>query len=67
MRHYKVNRLFHTVYEDSEELPANIRERVNYKRDHVNIGDWIETDDGCYMEVLRSGNMIKAKGKNRKI
>ena len=67
MRHYKVNRAFHTVYEDSEELPANIMKRVNYERDHVNIGDWIETDDGCYMEVLRSGDMTKAKGKNRKV
>jgi len=67
MRHYKVNRLFHTVYEDSEELPQNIKRRVNHKRDKVSIGDWIETDDGCYMEVLRSGNMTKAKGKNRKV
>ncbi|HAW79525.1 MAG TPA: hypothetical protein DCX27_07315 [Balneola sp.] len=67
MRHYKVNRLFHTVYEDSEELPQNIKRKVNHKRDQVSIGDWIETDDGCYMEVLRSGNMTKAKGKNRKV
>ena len=67
MRHYKVNRLFHTVYEDSEELPMNISKKVNHKRDNVSIGDWIETDDGCYMEVLRSGNMTKAKGKNRKV
>ena len=67
MRHYKVNRLFHTVYEDSEELPTDVKRKVNYKRDQVSTGDWIETDDGCYMEVLRSGNMTKAKGKNRKI
>ena len=67
MRHYKVNRIFHTVYEDSEELPQNIKRKVNHKRDKVSIGDWIETDDGCYMEVLRSGNMTKAKGKNRKV
>ena len=67
MRHYKVNRLFHTVYEDSEEMPTDVKRKVNYKRDQVSTGDWIETDDGCYMEVLRSGNMTKAKGKNRKI
>ena len=67
MRHYKVNRIFHTVYEDSEELPQNIKRKVNHKRDKVSIGDWIETDDGCYMEVLRSGNMTKAKGNNRKV
>jgi len=67
MRHYKVNRLFHTVYEDSEELPTDVKRKVNYKREKVSTGDWIETDDGCYMEVLRSGNMTKAKGKNRKV
>ena len=67
MRHYKVNRLFHTVYEDSEELPTDVKRKVNYKRDQVSTGDWIETDDGCYMEVLRSGNMTKAKGKNKKV
>ena len=67
MRHYKVNRLFHTVYEDSEEMPTDVKRKVNYKRDQVSTGDWIQTDDGCYMEVLRSGNMTKAKGKNRKV
>ena len=67
MRHYKVNRMFHTVYEDSEELPTDVKRKVNYKRDQVSTGDWIETDDGCYMEVLRSGNMTKAKGKNKKV
>ena len=67
MRHYKVNRLFHTVYEDSEELPPDVKRKVNYKREKVSTGDWIETDDGCYMEVLRSGDMTKAKGKNRKV
>ena len=63
MRHYRVNRIFHTVYEDSEEMPTNVKNRINYKRENVSTGDWIQTDDGCYMEVLRSGNMTKAKGK----
>ena len=58
--------MFHTVYEDSEELPTDVKRKVNNKREKVSTGDWIETDDGCYMEVLRSGNMTKAKGKNRK-
>ena len=59
--------MFHTVYEDSEELPTDVKRKVNNKRENVSTGDWIETDDGCYMEVLRSGNMTKAKGKNRKV
>ena len=67
MRHYKVNRIYHTVYEDSHELPMDVKKRINNRRDQVSIGDWIQTDDGCYMEVLRSGNMTKAKGKNKKI
>jgi len=67
MRHYKVNRLYHTVYEDSQELPIDVKRKINYKRDNVSVGDWIQTDDGCYMEVLRAGSMTKAKGKNREV
>jgi len=67
MRHYKVNRLYHVVYESLDEVPAEVRERIKDERSDASIGDWIETDDGCYMEVLRSGEMTKAKGKNRKV
>ena len=67
MRQYKVNRLYHIVYEDQDELPPGVRERINHNREQIDVGDWIKTDDGCYMEVLRSGNMTKAKGKVRKV
>ena len=67
MRQYRVNRLYHIVYEDQDELPPGVKRRINHNRDQVSIGDWIKTDDGCYMEVLRSGNMTKAKGKVRKV
>ena len=30
------------------------------------IGEWIETDDNCVLEVLRRGKMAKKMGKNRK-
>ena len=67
MRHYKVNRLYHVVYESLDEVPAEVKRRIKDERSDASIGDWIETDDGCYMEVLRSGEMTKAKGKNRKV
>jgi len=67
MRHYKVNRLYHVVYESLDEVPAEVKGRIKDERSDASIGDWIETDDGCYMEVLRSGEMTKAKGKNRKV
>ena len=67
MRHYKVNRLYHVVYESLDEVPAEVKRRIKDERSDASIGDWIKTDDGCYMEVLRSGEMTKAKGKNRKV
>ena len=65
MRHYKVNGLSHTVYEEEAELPANILKNMTNDIKKAKVGQWIEAHDGCYMEVLRAGELNKAKGKNR--
>jgi len=65
MRHYKVNGLSHTVYEEEAELPANILNNITNDIKKAKVGQWIEAHDGCYMEVLRSGELKRAKGKNR--
>ena len=65
MRHYKVNGLSHTVYEEEAELPANILNNITNDIKKAKVGQWIEAHDGCYMEVLRAGELNKAKGKNK--
>tara|TARA_R100000664_G_scaffold23720_1_gene33334 strand:- start:16 stop:759 length:744 start_codon:yes stop_codon:yes gene_type:complete len=65
MRTYKVNKIEHTVFDDIDELPDNI----HYLRDwrEGQIGDWVQADDGCIIQILRKGNMMKAKGKNKQV
>ena len=65
MRHYKVKGLPHTVYDEYSELPPDIVNRITTDIEDASVGEWIEAHDGCYMEVLRSGQMKKPKGKNR--
>ena len=63
MRTYYVNKVPHRVYDPGDILPDNIKVVNSWKT--ANIGDWIVTDDDCIVEVLRKGQMKKAKGKNR--
>ena len=63
MRTYKVSNTFHKVYDDKDELPEGIVLRDNWKE--AQIGDWIEADDGCYIQILRKGKMVATWGKNR--
>ena len=65
MRHYRVNGIDHTVYEEFEEVPGDILKRLTSDRDGCQVGEWIRADDGCYMEILRTGTMKKPKGKVR--
>ena len=63
MRTYKVSNTFHKVYDDKDELPEGLVIRDNWKE--AQIGDWIEADDGCYIQILRKGKMVATWGKNR--
>ena len=50
MRSYKVNKVNCYVYSSAE-----VPEEVNYKEDwrDGNVGDWVKTDDGHVIQVLR--------------
>ena len=61
MRHYKVNKIFQTVFESMDEVPSDIKVEPNWREGRV--GDWVLADDGCVIQVLRRGEMIRDKGK----
>ena len=65
MRHYKVNKIQHVVFESVEEVPKNLTFLKDWRDGH--IGDWVESDDGCVIQILRRGRMLKPKGKVKSI
>jgi len=65
MRHYKVNKIQHTVFESIEEVPQDITFLRDWRDSHV--GDWVLADDGCIIQILRKGKMVKPAGKNRTV
>ena len=65
MRHYKVNKIQHVVFESVEEVPKNLTFLKDWRDGH--IGDWVESDDGCVIPILSRGRMVKPKGKVKAI
>lgn len=65
MRHYKVNNINHTVFDSIEEVPEDINYLSDWKESIV--GDWVLADDGCVIQILREGKMLKPKGKVREV
>ena len=65
MRTYKISRIEHTVFDSTDEVPSNIIYKDNWKDGH--LGDWILSDDGCVIQILREGTMLKPKGKVRSV
>ena len=65
MRHYKVNKVQHTVFDSEDEVPSE----VHYLRDwrDASLSDWVLADDGSIIQVLRMGTMMKPKGRVRKV
>ena len=63
MRTYKVSNISHKVFDDKEELPSGVGVVPDWRQ--ANIGDWVEADDGCYIQILRRGKMTATWGKNR--
>ena len=63
MRHYHVNRQPHCVYDDADELPSDIHPVSDWRESEE--GDWVKADDGCYIQVLKKGNLVRQKGKER--
>ena len=65
MRVYKVNRIEHTVFDSTEEVPEDISYLTNWRKGV--IGSWVLADDECVIQILRKGTMLKPKGKVREI
>ena len=63
MRTYKVNKITHKVYESRDELPTGLE--IVDKWRNGQIGDWVLADDGCIVQVIRRGQMLRAKGKKK--
>ena len=65
MRHYKVNKALHTVFDSEDEVPSDIHYLRNWR--DASISDWVLADDGSIVQILRMGKMIKPKGKVREV
>ena len=65
MRHYRVNNIQHTVFDSVEEVPPELKYLEDWRDGHLN--DWVKTDDGCVIQILRKGQMTKPKGKVRTV
>ena len=65
MRHYKVNKIEHTVFESENEVPREIEYLEDWRDGHQS--DWVLSDDGCIIQILREGTMLKPKGKIRSV
>ena len=53
MKTYKVKNTKHVVYKTTE-VPRDIEYRKDWKNAH--IGDWVKTDDGHVVQILRKDN-----------
>ena len=65
MRHYTVNNIQHTVFESEDELPSDIYPLKDWREGQ--LFDWVKTDDDCFIQILRKGDMMKPKGRVRKV
>ena len=63
MRFYKVNGITHTVYDSVEEAPPELKYLEDWRDGRTT--DWVKTDDECIIQILRSGTMMRPKGKER--
>ena len=62
MRVYKVNRIEHMVFESIDEFPED-KKVLPWRK--AEVGDWVEADDGCFIQILRKGKMVVPKGRNK--
>ena len=62
---YKVNGRTHKVFdpEDKIVLPNGSVIKTDWRKGDV--GDWVKADDECVIQILRRGEMLRAKGKNK--
>ena len=65
MRKYKVNGIKHHVYEEDDLMPKDVKKSARRDWRSGNVGDWVLADDGCVVQILRRGQMLRAKGKDK--
>ena len=65
MRYYKVNKIEHTVFDSLDEVPSEINYLEDWRDGH--LSDWVKASDGCVIQILREGTMMKPKGKVRSV
>ena len=65
MKTYSISNVEHVVYEDVTELPEGLKYSSNWR--DAEISDWVEAEDGCIVQILRSGMMKKRRGKVRDV
>jgi len=58
MRSYTVKGREHVVYDALDELPNDIQYTDKWR--DADIGDWVLADDGCIVQILRSGHLKRA-------
>ena len=63
MRQYRIKKINHRVYEPNDPLPRSLRVVDNWRNGHV--GDWVLADDECVIQVLRRGQMLRSKGRDK--
>ena len=63
MRTYKISDQFHKVYDERDEIPGNVQIVEDWR--DAEIGDWVKADDGCYIQILRRGEMKTPRGKKK--
>tara|TARA_Y100000593_G_C4296828_1_gene331117 strand:- start:385 stop:1122 length:738 start_codon:yes stop_codon:yes gene_type:complete len=63
MRVYRVSNIYHKVYEERSELPEDLVVVHNWRE--AKIGDWVEADDNCIIQILRKGKMKTPRGKKK--
>ena len=51
------------MYEPEDVLPKSLKVFDNWRKGR--IGDWVKADDDCVIQVLRRGQMLRAKGRNK--
>tara|TARA_Y100000593_G_scaffold60713_1_gene112613 strand:+ start:231 stop:947 length:717 start_codon:yes stop_codon:yes gene_type:complete len=59
MRTYKVNGVYHKVYDSIEEAPR-LEIKNNWRI--AKVGDWVKADDESIIQVLRKGKMLRKNG-----
>ena len=63
MRFYKISKIEHSVFESMDEVPSDIEVRPDWRK--AKVGDWVLADDGCVIQILRRGDMMRTMGKDR--